>query len=311
MTRMQRLALLVAALAAPAVPALADDQIAEAILAESTPFVPDPVEIATINWQQWGDATESARHLVDSPIGSWGLLPDPVPDDYPALPLPGYDDATGFYGARAPWLVHGERYEVHSLTLGHRQEGEASWYGPGFDGRKTASGETFDMHQMTAAHRTLPLPSFIRVTHLETQQSVIVKVNDRGPYHSNRILDLSYAAARRLGITGTARVAIEPVEGGPTGQARAGKQLPGETVYTVLLGEFGDGDQAHQLQTRLLTRLPPGIPVNVNALPGPLQLLRVEIGPLLSRLEVNLLIRSLRAVRSGLAVDVPSLRAGR
>lgn len=311
MTHMQRLALLAAALIAPA-SALANDPIADAILAENIPFVPGPLETATVNWQQWVEAAESARHLVETPISTRGLLPDPVPDDYPELPLLDNDDShDGFYGARAPWLVKGERYEVRTLTLGRSQEGEASWYGPGFNGRPTASGEIFDMHQLTAAHRTLPLPSFIRVTHLGNQQSVIVKVNDRGPYHSNRILDLSYAAARRLGIVGTARVSIEPVEGGPTGHHRSGTPLTRETVYSVMLGEFADEDQAHQLQTRILTKVPPGIPVNISHLPGPLQISQVEVGPLLSSLEVNLLIRSLRAVRTGLVVDVPRVRLGR
>ncbi len=311
MSPMHRLALIAAALTAP-VPALAGDPIADAILAETVPFAPDPLEISPVNWQQWSEAAESARQLVETPVSTHGLLPDPVPDDYPELPLLDYDNREdGFYGARAPWLVKGERYEVRTLTLGHRQEGETSWYGPGFNGRRTASGELFDMHQLTAAHRTLPLPSFIRVTHLGNQQSVIVKVNDRGPYHSNRILDLSYAAARRLGISGTARVAIEPVEGGPTGHHRGGTPLKQETVYSVTLGEFDNEDQAHQLQSRIMTKVPPGIPVNIAYLPGPLKISRVEVGPLLSNLEVNLLIRSLRAVRSGLVVDVPRVRLGR
>lgn len=310
MTRMQWLALLAATLIVPA-SVLADEPLVESPFTEATPQAPDTAAATSVNWQQWIVAADSARNLVDAPVGPWGLLPDPVPDDYPPLPLFDYGSPEGFYGARAPWLIKGERYEVRTLTLGQRQEGETSWYGPGFHGRLTASGEVFDMHQLTAAHRTLPLPSFIRVTHLGNQQSVIVKVNDRGPYHGNRMLDLSYAAARRLGIVGTARVAIEPVEGGRTGHHRAGIALRKETVYSVLLGEFDNHDQAHLLQTRILTKVPPGIPVNIHSTPGPLQIKRVEVGPLLSSLEVNLLIRSLRAVRAGLVVSVPGIRPGR
>ena len=95
------------------------------------------------------------------------------------------------------------------------QTGTASWYGRQFHGRKTASGDTFDMNALTAAHRSLPLNCFIRVTNKNNGKSIVVKVTDRGPFHGNRILDLSYGAAKQLGITnsGTARVNIERVDG--------------------------------------------------------------------------------------------------
>ena len=95
------------------------------------------------------------------------------------------------------------------------QTGAASWYGRQFHGRKTASGETFDMNGLTAAHRSLPLNCYIRVTNKTNGKSVVVKVNDRGPFHGNRVLDLSYGAAKQLGITnaGTAKVNIECVDG--------------------------------------------------------------------------------------------------
>ena len=95
------------------------------------------------------------------------------------------------------------------------QTGMASWYGRQFHGRKTASGETFDMNALTAAHRSLPLNCFIRVTNKTNGKSVVVKVNDRGPFHGNRVLDLSYGAAKQLGITnaGTAKVSIERIDG--------------------------------------------------------------------------------------------------
>ena len=95
------------------------------------------------------------------------------------------------------------------------QTGVASWYGRQFHGRPTASGETYDMNGLTAAHRTLPLNCFIRVTNNTNGKSVVVKVNDRGPFHGNRVVDLSYGAAKQLGITnqGTARVSIERVSG--------------------------------------------------------------------------------------------------
>lgn len=100
-----------------------------------------------------------------------------------------------------------------AAPLGYVEEGVASWYGPNFHGRRTASGEVFDMYAYTAAHRTLPFGSVVRVTRLDTGARVTVRINDRGPFKKNRILDLSYAAAREIGLirTGTARVRIEVV----------------------------------------------------------------------------------------------------
>lgn len=98
-------------------------------------------------------------------------------------------------------------------TTGHHwfQIGKASWYGPRFNGRKTANGEKFDMNALTCAHRTLPLGSWIRVTNLNNQRSAFLRINDRGPLAANLIVDLSFAAARRLGVAGLAKVRIEPV----------------------------------------------------------------------------------------------------
>lgn len=92
------------------------------------------------------------------------------------------------------------------------QTGKASWYGPGFDGRKTASGERFNRNAMTAAHKSLPLHSRVRVTNLANNESVVVKINDRGPYVSGRIIDLSQAAARAIGIRGVGKVSISVID---------------------------------------------------------------------------------------------------
>ncbi len=98
-------------------------------------------------------------------------------------------------------------------TKGHHwfQIGKASWYGRGFQGRKTATGERFDMNALTCAHRTLPLGSWLRVTNLHNSRSIFVRVNDRGPYESDTIVDLSYAAAQRVGLLGKAQVRVERV----------------------------------------------------------------------------------------------------
>jgi len=101
-------------------------------------------------------------------------------------------------------------------TTGHHwfQIGKASWYGPHFDGKKTANGEKFDMNALTCAHRTLPLGSWVRVTNLANQRSAFLRINDRGPLAENLIMDLSYAAARRLGVAGVSKVKVEPVTAG-------------------------------------------------------------------------------------------------
>src|SRR3990170_3920862 len=119
-------------------------------------------------------------------------------------------------GGNRPYTVMGRQYVPLADARGYRERGVASWYGRKFHGRQTSNGETYDMHAMTAAHKTLPLPSYVRVRNLENGRSAIVRVNDRGPFLNNRIIDLSYAAASKLGIagTGTGLVEVEAVEPG-------------------------------------------------------------------------------------------------
>ncbi|SFU34352.1 septal ring lytic transglycosylase RlpA family protein [Halomonas korlensis] len=116
-------------------------------------------------------------------------------------------------GNRSPYEVWGKSYEVLADASGYVREGKASWYGEKFHGYATSNGEIYDMYTMSAAHRSLPLPSFARVTSQDNGRSVIVRVNDRGPFHSEREIDLSYAAAARLGILdrGTGRVRVEAI----------------------------------------------------------------------------------------------------
>ena len=115
--------------------------------------------------------------------------------------------------ANRPYTVFGETYTPVADTRPFKQRGVASWYGRKFQGQKTASGEPYDMFKMTAAHKTLPIPSYAKVTNVANGKSVVVRINDRGPFHSNRIIDLSYAAASRLGIAakGSGLVEIERV----------------------------------------------------------------------------------------------------
>jgi len=112
------------------------------------------------------------------------------------------------------YKVLGKHYKVWRELDGYSEEGTASWYGPGFHGQKTSNGEHYNMNNFTAAHKNLPLPSFLKVTNLENGKTVIVRVNDRGPFHSNRILDLSKGAAAKIGVIGpgTARVRVELIK---------------------------------------------------------------------------------------------------
>jgi rare lipoprotein A len=116
-------------------------------------------------------------------------------------------------GANNPYTVQGKRYVPQRSLQPYRARGIASWYGRKFHGKRTSSGERYDMYAMTAAHTVLPIPSYARVTNLGNGRSVVVRINDRGPFHSDRIIDLSYAAAHRLGIVGagSARVEVEAI----------------------------------------------------------------------------------------------------
>ena len=118
-------------------------------------------------------------------------------------------------GNRSPYEVNGVQYEILPTSIGYRETGMASWYGMKYHGRPTANGEVFDVFRLTAAHPTLPIPCYAKVTNLANGQSTIVRINDRGPFVAGRILDLSWAAARKIGMeeAGLAEVEIEVLAG--------------------------------------------------------------------------------------------------
>ena len=132
---------------------------------------------------------------------------DEIPDAVPVAVKPSK------YGNPDSYTVLGKTYYVKDSAAGFKQKGIASWYGSKFHGRRTSSGEDYSMYAMTAAHKTLPIPVFVEVTNIDNGRTAIVKVNDRGPFHEGRIIDLSYAAATKLGVaqTGTANVKIRVV----------------------------------------------------------------------------------------------------
>lgn len=150
--------------------------------------------------------------------GSYGYGDGPPPRDVDVSNLP---DAVPKVepirkaGNKSPYTVFGKTYQVLPSNQGYRERGVASWYGNKFHGRKTSNGETYDMYAMTAAHKSLSIPSYVKVTNLDNGRTVIVRVNDRGPFHGGRIIDLSYAAAKKLdysakGVASVEVVAIDP-----------------------------------------------------------------------------------------------------
>jgi len=137
-----------------------------------------------------------------------GLTAKDVADAVPAA------EPLARYGNHSPYEVFGKKYYVLPSSRGYHERGTASWYGSKFHGRRTSSGEPYDMHLATAAHKTLPLPTYAEVTNLDNGKKVIVKINDRGPFKDGRLIDLSYGAALRLGMTGTgtARVDVRVID---------------------------------------------------------------------------------------------------
>lgn len=125
-----------------------------------------------------------------------------------------------------PYTIRGIRYQPLTTGRGFSDTGQASWYGQKFHGHKTSNGDIYDMYQMSAAHKTLPLPSYARITNLANGKQVVVRINDRGPFHINRIVDLSYAAALKLDMlkTGVANVKLDVIHVNETGQITVGKQ---------------------------------------------------------------------------------------
>jgi rare lipoprotein A len=223
-----------------------------------------------------------------------------------ADPVPRWEARTRA-GNSNPYTVLGKTYHLVSDTAGFRQTGYASWYGTKFHGRHTANGEIYDMYGMTAAHKTLPIPSYVRVTNKNNGKSVIVRVNDRGPFHDGRIIDLSYTAAKKLGFVeqGTAPVELEYIDvsesqpaqanasgarvagsalsnnSAPAPANSAGYALPPNTFLQV--GAFGSEAAAKALQARLtrITDYPVLVTQADNA-----RLLRVRVGPFKDNLDL-------------------------
>lgn len=200
--------------------------------------------------------------------------------------VPRYETRT-IAGNKNPYTVLGKTYHLIEDESSYRERGYASWYGNKFNGYNTSNGERYDMYAMTGAHKTLPIPSYVRVTNLDNGKSVVVRINDRGPFHQGRIIDLSYAAAQRIGIhkTGTGRVEVEialPGDAAPIPRRADSKPvnslepaLPAGTYLQV--GAFSQKEAAQQFSASIGTKLT--YPVQISSATQPKTVHRVRVGP--------------------------------
>lgn len=219
------------------------------------------------------------------------------------------------YGNMKSYRVFGKRYHVMSSNQNYEAVGIASWYGTKFHRRRTSSGEPYSLLGMTAAHRTLPLPTYVEVTNLKNNRQIIVKVNDRGPFHSNRLIDLSYVAAKKLGMIGHGTTVVKVKAINPVAyQAMRAPQYqntkpkfyfkkwwapPSNNLVYLQVGAFRDRENAMKLQQRLLAILIS--PVHIANPTHQSTLYRVQIGPLRDSLTADRISKRLK--RLGIAAN--------
>ncbi|HEX8755687.1 MAG TPA: septal ring lytic transglycosylase RlpA family protein [Steroidobacteraceae bacterium] len=221
----------------------------------------------------------------------------PLPKDFSAIPnaVPRLEPRAA-HGNPPSYEVDGKRYYVLATAEGYDATGVASWYGPTFDGLRTSDGDRYDMYAMTAAHKTLPLPCYVRVTNLANGLSVVVKVNDRGPFVANRLIDLSYVAAAKLHMlgTGTALVEVRAITPDTPAVLTRVAESPAPTLY-VQVGAFARRSNADKVLTRLQAAGLAGAFIF-----GPpatrSHLYRVRIGPVSGVLEFDRLVARLTAL---------------
>ncbi|MGI1669418.1 MAG: septal ring lytic transglycosylase RlpA family protein [Neptuniibacter sp.] len=202
-------------------------------------------------------------------------------------------------GNKSPYTVLGKRYHVMPSAQGYAETGTASWYGKKFHGHKTSNGEIYDMYKMSAAHKSLPIPTYLRVTNVANNKQVIVRVNDRGPFHGNRLIDLSYAAASKLDMLkkGTARVRLEAID--PRAWQRSSNVVavstppPEQNVAGRYLqvGAYSTRTSALQVESRLRNAFNQLAVITRNAvLSDGKTVYRVQLGPLQSTSSLSELI---------------------
>jgi rare lipoprotein A len=224
--------------------------------------------------------------------------PAPAPTPAASVPAPPPDigaigdavpraEPRSAHGNPAFYDVFGQRYYVLPSAEGYLERGVASWYGPTFHGGNTSSGELYDMYGMTAAHKTLPLPSYARVTNLRNGKSVIVRINDRGPFVANRLIDLSYTAAAKLDMIqgGTTLVEVRALTPGVPDELTRSVESPAAALY-VQAAAFADPDNAQRTLARLQAAGLSNASI-VSPVEGRSHLYRVRLGPVRSVAEFD------------------------
>ncbi|PCJ27808.1 MAG: septal ring lytic transglycosylase RlpA [SAR86 cluster bacterium] len=214
-------------------------------------------------------------------------------------------------GNRSPYSVLGKSYNVLATEEGYSERGVASWYGEKFHGHKTSNGEVFDMYLASAAHKSLPIPSFLRVTNLDNNRSIVVRVNDRGPFHGDRLIDLSYAAAMKLGYanSGTARVQLDSIVATGASADQVGRRslsansetlrLSSPVSKFIQIGAFSDMNRAREVSNRVgqLTDIPVIIR-SINTSSNQV-LHRVRVGPVSDPGKIRQITQSVVAANLG------------
>ena len=249
-------------------------QISLTASASATPVEPSVDAIDTITYFSQELPTVDSAPDVPFTTEQISQLPDATPIDEPVSK----------YGNAKTYRVLGQTYTVLAKSKHFKQTGTASWYGKKFHGQRTSSGERFDMFQMTAAHKNLPIPCYARVTNQENGKSVIVKVNDRGPFHASRVMDVSWAAAAKLDMLGkgTAKISLEVVDAvGKTAIAQNTQPVTAPVIVTkqffVQVGAFSARDNALSLQSKLAGITP--MPIEISEATTPNTVHKVQVGP--------------------------------
>jgi rare lipoprotein A len=203
-----------------------------------------------------------AAVLTGCSVTSRRPVPAPIPEPVPPVPanvdttpdaIPRHEPRSA-HGNPPFYKVLGKRYVVLATADGYIERGVASWYGPTFHGESTSSGERYNMYGMSAAHKTLPLPTYARVTNLKNGRSIVVRINDRGPFVSNRLIDLSYTAAAKLDMLreGTTLVEVKSLTVQEPDELTRTAQTPAPSLY-VQAGAFSDEHNAQHALDRLHT----------------------------------------------------------
>ena len=217
----------------------------------------DIITAAVISNNKWGGGYYLDDGPGNNPPANLDSIPDAIPKTEPLRKA-----------NMQPYVVFGKTYQPLTKLEVYKKRGTATWYGRRYHGKKTAIGEIYDMYAMTAAHPTLPLPSYARVTNLTNGRSIVVRINDRGPFLSNRIIDLSYTAAHKLDIlkNGSAEVEVEsiiPESATPTVKSPQDSAINQSSLTTInpeniylQLGAFGTAGNANNFLSNLQVALP-------------------------------------------------------